>query len=62
MPIPEGVKRLSQDGCPVVGRYRRAGRLSDLRGEALRVYARVVDGKLQVALAVRSAVSSATLR
>jgi len=30
-------------------------RLSDLRGEALRVYARVVGGELQVALAVRGA-------
>jgi hypothetical protein len=36
-------------------------RLSDVRGEALRVYARVVGGELQVALAVRGADGSLRL-
>jgi hypothetical protein len=36
-------------------------RLSDIRGEALRVYARVVGGELQVALAVRGADGSLRL-
>ncbi|MCU0755763.1 MAG: hypothetical protein MUE46_11680, partial [Xanthomonadales bacterium] len=36
-------------------------RLSDIRGEALRVYARVIGGELQLALAVRGADGSLRL-